>query len=102
MRRSSLLALATLVSVTAAAAPLRGQSKRPLAIEDFYRVLTVNNPQISEDGKTVRFSVATRVEHDNSTKSETFVVSTDGKGTPEKIATQQAAARDEAAEVPAA
>ena len=67
---------------------LRAQdARRPLAIEDYYRVLTVTNPQISPDGKTVRFSVTTRVESDNSTKTETFTVAADGSAAPVKVTT---------------
>ena len=66
---------------------LRGAGRsRPLAIEDYYRVLTITNPQIAPDGKTVRFSVTTRVESDNSTKTETFTVPTDGSAPPSKVA----------------
>ena len=45
------IVLASVIGVT-------GQARRPLAIEDYYRVLTIMNPQIAEDGKTVRFSVS--------------------------------------------
>jgi len=64
---------------------LHGQTKRPLAIEDYYRVLTITNPQISPDGKTVRFSVQTRIEADNSTRTEIFTVPTDGSAPPTKV-----------------
>jgi len=64
---------------------LHGQTKRPLAIEDYYRVLTISNPQISPDGKTVRFSVQTRIESDNSTRTETFTVPTDASAPPTKV-----------------
>jgi dipeptidyl aminopeptidase/acylaminoacyl peptidase len=66
---------------------LGGQTKRPLAIEDYYRVLTVTNPQIAPDGRTVRFSVTTRVETDNSTKTETFTVPTDASAPPTMVET---------------
>jgi len=68
------------------AAGLGGQAKRPLAIEDYYRVLTITNPQISADGKSVRFSVQARVESDNSSKTETFTVPVDGSAPPAKVA----------------
>src|SRR5438445_6520530 len=68
-----------------AATTLHGQAKRPLAIEDYYRVLSVTNPQISPDGKTVRFSVTTRIETDNSTKTETFTVPTDASAPPTRV-----------------
>jgi len=64
---------------------LHGQTKRPLAVEDYYRVLTITNPQISPDGKTVRFSVQTRIEADNSTRTEIFTVPTDGSAPPTKV-----------------
>jgi dipeptidyl aminopeptidase/acylaminoacyl peptidase len=74
----ALCALAVTVTVS-------GQAKRPLAIEDYYRVLTIGNPQISADGRSVTFTVATRVEDDNSTKTEAFRVPTDASAPPESI-----------------
>ena len=85
MQRRSRTFLAILALV-AAVIPLHGQSKRPLTIEDYYRVLSIANPQIAPDGKTVRFSVTTRVETDNSTKTEAFTVPTDGSAPPAKVA----------------
>jgi dipeptidyl aminopeptidase/acylaminoacyl peptidase len=83
MRRQSLtLAIASVAAVI----PLLAQPRRPLAIEDYYTVLSITNPQISPDGKTVRFSVQSRVESDNSTKTETFTVPTDGSSRPTKVA----------------
>src|SRR5258706_8906051 len=74
------------VCILAATAGIQGQSKgRPLAIEDYYRVLTVANPQIAPDGRTVRFSVTTRVETDNSTNTETFTVPTDASAPPTRV-----------------
>jgi len=79
--------LTCITAAIVAAIPLLGQSRRPLAIEDYYKVLTIANPQISPDGKTVRFSVQVRVESDNSTKTETFTVPADGSAPPTKVAT---------------
>ena len=58
---------------------------RPLAIEDYYRVLTIGNPQLSADGKSVTFTIATRVEDDNSTKTEAFRVATNASAPPERV-----------------
>ena len=78
--------LASFALLVCASGGLRAQeARRPLAIEDYYRVLTVTNPQISPDGKSVRFSVTTRVESDNSTKTETFTVPADGSAAPVKV-----------------
>jgi len=81
-RRAQLLTAICALAV----ATLNGQAKRPLAIEDYYRVLTITNPQISPDGKIVRFSVQTRVEADNSTMTEVFTVPTDASAPPAKVA----------------
>ena len=54
--------------------PARG---RPLAIEDYYRLQTVAAPSISPNGRWVVFAVSTRIEDDNSTRTETFVVPAD-------------------------
>ena len=84
--RRQLLAACGVLAVCAIG--LGGQTKRPLApltIEDYYRVLTIANSQISGDGKTVRFSVQTRVESDNSTKTEVFTVPADASAPPAKV-----------------
>jgi dipeptidyl aminopeptidase/acylaminoacyl peptidase len=57
---------------------------RPLAIEDYYRVQTVANPQISPNGRWVAYTVATRIEEDNGTRTEAYIVSADG-GTPRRV-----------------
>src|SRR5262249_7713694 len=82
MHRQLLVASAVLV---VSSIGLGGQAKRPLAIEDYYRVLTIANPQISPDGKTVRFSVQTRLQSDNGTKTEVFTVPTDASASPVKV-----------------
>jgi dipeptidyl aminopeptidase/acylaminoacyl peptidase len=63
--------------------PARG---RPLAIEDYYRIQTVAAPSISPNGRWVVFAVSTRIEDDNSTRTETFVVPSDGSARPARVA----------------
>ena len=63
--------------------PARG---RPLAIEDYYRLQTVAAPSIAPNGRWVVFAVSTRIEDDNSTRTETFVVPADGTGRPARVA----------------
>src|SRR5215471_421075 len=82
MRRQLLVACVALVVCSIS---LGGQAKRPLAIEDYYRILTIANPQISADGRTVRFSVQTRIESDNSTKTDIFTVPADASAAPAKV-----------------
>ena len=69
-----------------AAAPQAGaQQGRPLAIEDYYHVQTVGSPDISPDGRWVIFSVAARVEQDNSTRTEFLMAPTDASAPPRRV-----------------
>jgi dipeptidyl aminopeptidase/acylaminoacyl peptidase len=72
----SLRPVCALVAVVVGAS-LPAQPPRPLAIEDYYRVKTVGSPNISRDGKWVAFNVVTRVEENNGTPGEAWVVATD-------------------------
>jgi dipeptidyl aminopeptidase/acylaminoacyl peptidase len=65
--------------------PSAQHAGRPLAIEDYYRVQTVANPEISPDGKWVSFTVATRIEDDNSTRTESYVVPSNGSASPRRV-----------------
>ena len=58
---------------------------RPLTIEDYYRVQTVGGLRWSPDGKAITFSVTTRVEEGNATRTETFSVPADGSAQPTKV-----------------
>lgn len=64
-----------------------GQSRqgRALSIEDYYRVQTVASPEISPDGAWVVFTVSTRIEEDNTTRTETYVASAEATGSPRRI-----------------
>lgn len=84
MRRltPSLLALATLGLVASVA---HAQTGRALQLEDYYDLKTVSSPEISPDGRWVAYTVSTRVEADNSTAVETWIVRGDGSGVPERV-----------------
>jgi dipeptidyl aminopeptidase/acylaminoacyl peptidase len=77
--------LAAIISaaVVTLAQPARG---RPLAIEDYYRLQTVGAPAIAPNGRWVTFTVSTRIEDDNSTRTETLVVPADGTSKPVRVA----------------
>src|SRR6266540_5411 len=60
-------------------------AKRHLTIEDYYRIQTVGNPQISPDGKWVAFTVSTRIEEDNSTRTEAYIVPADASARPRRV-----------------
>lgn len=80
----NLLPLTLLVAAASVALPGAQTSHRALTIEDYYRIKTIGSPALSDDGQTVTYTLATRVESDNSTKTETWVVSTDGRGEPKR------------------
>ena len=58
---------------------------RALTIEDYYRIQTVGNPVISPNGNWVSFALSTRIEDDNSTRTETWVVASDGSAKPSRV-----------------
>ncbi|HEY7475057.1 MAG TPA: hypothetical protein VH679_08595, partial [Vicinamibacterales bacterium] len=60
-------------------------AKRALTIEDYYRVQSVGGPNFSPDSRWILFSVSTRVEADQGTKSESYVVPVDGAVAPRRI-----------------
>jgi dipeptidyl aminopeptidase/acylaminoacyl peptidase len=88
MPRVVRLTVAVLVWITLPLTPLLQAQQPPgraLAIEDYYRIQTVGGPAISPDGKWVTFTVSTRIEDDNSTRSETWVVPSDATAKPRRL-----------------
>jgi dipeptidyl aminopeptidase/acylaminoacyl peptidase len=67
------------------AAPQQPAVGRALTIEDYYRIQTVASPVISPDGKWVTFSISSRIEEDNSIRTEAWVVTTDGASKPWRV-----------------
>src|SRR5687768_5088440 len=67
-RRTTVVMKRTLVVVIGIGVGMTGfvsaqsAAKRPLVIEDYYRVQTVGGMRWSPDGKAITFSVSTRVE----------------------------------------
>lgn len=60
-------------------------SGRALTVEDYYKIKTVGDPQISPDGKWVSFTMQTKMEEDNTTVTETYIIPFDGSAAPRKI-----------------
>jgi len=67
----------------AAQSPL--PSGRALTIDDYYRIQAVGNPSISPGGKWVLFTVSARIEDDNTTRVETWLVAADAPATPRRL-----------------
>jgi dipeptidyl aminopeptidase/acylaminoacyl peptidase len=74
------------IATAGVAKPARAQATgRPLAIEDYYRVKTVGNPELSPDGKWVAYTVSTRVEATNDATSEVWISAFDGSSQPKRV-----------------
>src|SRR5881396_3745621 len=71
------------IGVLLQAAP--ATSGRALTIEDYYRIQNVGNPQISPDGKWVVFTVSTKIEEDNSTRTESWIVAAGGSASARRL-----------------
>ncbi|MCX6546354.1 MAG: S9 family peptidase [Acidobacteria bacterium] len=90
MRRWLRAGLAIVVCVGVAPVLMSHAQQKPtagraLTIEDYYRIQTVGSPSLAPAGKWVSYSVSTRIEDDNSTRSETWVVPTDGSAPPRRL-----------------
>jgi dipeptidyl aminopeptidase/acylaminoacyl peptidase len=79
------LALAVIAFALATAGSTGAQSGRALTIEDYYRIKSVGDAQISPNGAWVAFTLTTRIEDDNTNAIETFVVPVDGSAAPRKV-----------------
>ena len=82
MRKMLGVACAVVICLTSGAI---GQQRRALTIEDYYNVQTVGSPRISPDGRWVVFTVATRVEQDNSTRTEVHLVPSDASAAARRV-----------------
>ena len=63
----------------------QGPKGRALAIEDYYQIKSVGDPQISPNGRWVAYTVSTRIEEDNTNAIDTFVAAADGSAAPRRI-----------------
>ncbi|MCI0682679.1 MAG: S9 family peptidase [Gemmataceae bacterium] len=68
-----------LVVVVGVAAPSAAQTKRPITVEDLWKVQRLGKPAISPDGKWVAVEVTTYSLDDNAGDSDLWLFSTDGK-----------------------
>ena len=79
------VACASLVPVLAGNAQNAAPQGRALMIEDYYRIQAVGSPKMAPGGRWVLFTVATRIEDDNSTRTETWLVPADGSSPPRRL-----------------
>lgn len=77
MRLKQLAALCVLLAFAASATPQ--PAKRPITVEDLWKVKRLGKPSISPDGAWVAIDVTTHSMDDNSSNTQIWLCSTDGK-----------------------
>jgi len=83
MKKVATLVVSTLLLVGSLSA--QAPKGRALTIEDYYKIKSIGDAQISPNGKWVAYTLSTKIEEDNTTAIETYVIGTDGAGQPRKI-----------------
>src|SRR5947207_1257599 len=58
---------------------------RQLTLEDYYRIVTVQAPAMSLEGRLVAFIRTTIVEADNRRQGELWIVPSDGSAAPRRL-----------------
>jgi dipeptidyl aminopeptidase/acylaminoacyl peptidase len=76
---------AACIVLTFPSSSLVAQAPRALTIEDYYKIKTVGDAQLSPSGRWVAYTLSTRIEDDNTTAIDTFVVAADGSSAPRRI-----------------
>ncbi len=76
------LAILTLAAGRGVAAP---GNARPLALEDYYRLVAVMSPAMSPDGRWVAFIKSTIVVAENRRQNELWLVASDGSTPPRRL-----------------
>ena len=85
-RHSVLTGLAALLIGTSLfPASLTAQTRRPLELEDYYRLKSVGSPALSPDGSRVAFVVTSVLEDENRRHSEVWLANADGSGEPTRL-----------------
>lgn len=84
--RRTITVLTALLALSVPGTGASAQSDgRALALEDYYRLKSVDAPQISPDGSWVTFAVETPIESDNGSAVQAWVVPADGSGSPGRV-----------------
>ncbi len=86
---SSLSALSSLLYALsflfiAHCSPLTAQEKRPLTLDDMFRIRRVSDPQLSPDGKWVAFTITEVLKDQNRTNSDVWLLPSSG-GEPKQL-----------------
>lgn len=84
MQNSSLLRASVVLAVVLGG-PLAAADKRPVEVEDLFRLHRLSDPQISPDGKRVAYVVTDVVKAENRTDADIWVTNADGRDRPTKL-----------------
>jgi dipeptidyl aminopeptidase/acylaminoacyl peptidase len=79
------LAAVVVAGISAAVVSAVGVDARPLALEDYFRIVTVQSPAVSPDGKWVAFIRTAIVEAENRRQSELWIVAADGRAPARRL-----------------
>ena len=85
LKLGTLISASLLFPLTGGANAAGQDTARPLMVEDYYDLQTITSPVISPDGAWVAYALESRIEDDNSSPSEVWVVRTDGSADPKRI-----------------
>lgn len=77
--------LTAFAALAIATQPTLAQNGRALELEDYYTIKSLGSVRISPDGRWVSYTVSSRVEEDNSTLTETWIVRADGSHRPQRV-----------------
>lgn len=83
--RFALLCVATFLAGPVAPAPVVAQERRPLELEDYYRLKNAGSPALSPDGSRVAYVISRVVEEENRRHSEVWLANADGSGEPVRL-----------------
>ena len=78
------VALLTMAAHTAPAA-ITAQERRPIELEDYYRLKDAGSPALSPDGSRVAYVVTSVLEDENRRHSEIWLANADGSGEPLRL-----------------
>jgi len=84
--KSLLRPAAALAAVCIVAFAVTAAEKRPMTVEDLFKMKRVAAPQISPNGKSVAYQVTTVDLENNKTSAALWVAATDGKTPPKQLA----------------
>ena len=81
------LSCALLVGAVVLSVPAAFAQKRPMELEDLFRLKRVSDPQLSPDGSRVAYVVTEVLKDENRTNADLWLVNADGSGAPRQLTT---------------